>query len=437
MFFRRLGGHPAAGLSVVAGFFRAARGNGACEFSLYHRCDSSVLPDGARESRRTKKPADAQRPYLCAVAICLDQPGRPKPSAPVSADGWEHLEGVFPEIAGNIPKGSMMKILRVPFLAAAIVAGVCGLGTVAMAQQTEVKLGYALAENSHYGAGAKAWADYVEKETNGKYKFRMFPSSGLGGEREVVEGLPLGTVEATIVSTGTLSNFVPAVGATDIPFLFRDLQHARSVLDGPIGQNVLVQFDARGMVALAWGEQGFRHITNNKHPITKPEDLAGLKLRTMENPVHITAFKTLGAAPTPMAWPEVIGALQQGTIDGQENPLSVIVSAKLNEVQKYLTLTGHVYSPAMILMSKKFYDGLSDDEKKIFRDGAAKGRDAMRAYVDNVEKTGVETLKTAGMQVNELSAEQKEGFQKALKSAYDQYYEKYGKDLIDSIIAAK
>lgn len=310
-------------------------------------------------------------------------------------------------------------------------------GAIAAHAQTEIKIGYALAENSHYGAGAKAWAATVEEATNGKFKFRQFPSSALGGEREVVEGLQLGTIEATIVSTGTLSNFVPAVGATDIPFLFRDLKHARDVLDGPIGQAVLKDFDDRGMVALGWGEQGFRHITNNKHPINTPADLAGLKLRTMENPVHITAFETLGAAPTPMAWPEVIGALQQGTIDGQENPLSVIVSAKLNEVQKYLTLTGHVYSPAMLLVSKSFYDDLSDAEKQAFREGATAGVAAMRAFVDDVEKTGVETMKERGMQVNELSAEQKAAFRGALKGAYQQYYDKYGKDLIDGIIATK
>ena len=326
-----------------------------------------------------------------------------------------------------------MKFFNVSFLAAVLSLGMAAVASA----ETEVKIGYALAENSHYGVAAKAWADAVEKATNGKFKFRQFPSSALGGEREVVEGLQLGTVEATIVSTGTLSNFVPAVGVTDIPFLFRDLHHARDVLDGPIGQDILSQFEPRGLVALAWGEQGFRHITNNKHPINTPADLAGLKLRTMENPVHITAFETLGAAPTPMAWPEVIDALQQGTIDGQENPLSVIVSAKLYEVQKYLTLSGHVYSPAVLLVSKPFYDGLSDEEKEAFKKGAAEGVVAMRAFVDDVEKTGVEQLKEKGMQVNELSTEQKADFQNSLKAAYEQYYQKYDKKLIDDIIATK
>jgi len=328
-----------------------------------------------------------------------------------------------------------MKSFKASLFAAA--AALTMLASGAADAQTEVKIGYALAENSHYGVAAKAWAESVEQATNGTLKFRQFPSSALGGERETVEGLQLGTIEAVIVSTGTLSNFVPAVGVTDIPFLFRDLKHARDVLDGPIGQEILTQFDERGMVALAWGEQGFRHVTNNRHPINTPADLAGLKLRTMENPVHITAFTTLGAAPTPMAWPEVIGALQQGTIDGQENPLSVIVSANLHEVQKFLTLSGHVYSPAMLLVSKAFFDKLSDAEKAAMREGAAKGVTAMRGFVDDVEKTGVETLKERGMQINELSVEQKAAFQSSLQAAYQQYYDKYGKELVDSIIAAE
>lgn len=340
----------------------------------------------------------------------------------------------YPEYSGRETDMRMISRLILPM---ALTAAVAVIGWTSGAEAQEVKLGYALATTSHYGVAAQKWQEDVEKASNGKFKFRQFPSSGLGGEREVVEGLTLGTIEATIVSTGTLSNFVPAVGVTDIPFLFRDLQHARSVLDGPIGQDILAKFKGSGIVALAWGEQGFRHITNSKHSIHEPKDLAGLKLRTMENPVHITAFKTLGAAPTPMAWPEVIGALQQGTIDGQENPLSVIQSAKLSEVQKYLTLSGHVYSPAMLLVSEAFWNKLSDEDKAIFAQGAKDGATVMRAYVDDVEQKGAENLKAAGMDVGTLSSEEKADFQKALGSAYEQYYKTYGKELIDSIVAAK
>ena len=321
---------------------------------------------------------------------------------------------------------------RVAYAAVAVV----GWAGVAHAQQ-EVKLGYALATTSHYGVAAQKWQEVVEAETDGRFVFRHFPSSGLGGEREVIEGVQLGTVEATIVSSGTLSNFVPETGVFDIPFLFRDLSHARDVLDGPIGQDILAKFDSVGLVALAWGEQGFRHITNNRNAIAGPADVAGLKLRTMENPVHITAFETLGAAPTPMAWPEVIGALQQGTIDGQENPLSVITSAKLSEVQKYLTVSGHVYSPAILLVSQQLWNGLSAEDQEIFRKAASEAVVAMRGYVDDVEKSGVEQLKAAGMEVGELTVEQKAAFQQALSAAYERYYGTYSKDLIDQIIATE
>jgi len=334
----------------------------------------------------------------------------------------------------------MMNIFARGVAPAVLAAALMGLGWTATASaQQEVKIGYALAAapDSHYGVAAVKWQEVVEAETDGRYKFRHFPSSGLGGEREVIEGLQLGTVEATIVSSGTLSNFVPETGVFDIPFLFRDLAHARSVLDGPIGQDILAKFDNAGLVAVAWGEQGFRHITNNRNQIEDPKDVQGLKLRTMENPIHITAFETLGAAPTPMAWPEVISALQQGTIDGQENPLSVITSAKLSEVQKYLTLSGHVYSPAMLLVSRQLWDQMTPEDQEAFRKGATEAVVAMRGFVDDVEKAGVAQLKEAGMDVGELTAEEKAAFQAQLASAYEQYYKTYDKALIDQIIAAE
>src|SRR5690606_10489880 len=177
----------------------------------------------------------------------------------------------------------------------------------------------------------------------------------------------LGTIDLAIVSTGATLNFVPKTGVFDIPFLFRDLDHARKVLDGEIGQKMLEEFPKRGLVALAWGEQGFRQMTNNTRPVAQPTDAKGLKVRTMENPIHIAAFRELGVLATPMAWPEVATALQQGTIDGQENPMSVIVSAKLPQLQKYLSLTSHVYGPALVLMSPSVYDGLSDADKATFK----------------------------------------------------------------------
>ncbi len=301
--------------------------------------------------------------------------------------------------------------------------------------QTTVKIGYALAPTSHYGEAGKVFAEELAKLTSNRFKVEQFPSSALGGEREMIESLQLGNLDMVVTSTGPVSNFVPEVAITDIPFLFRDTQHARAVLDGPVGQELLSKFPAKGLVALAWGEQGFRHLTNNKRPVVTPEDLKGLKIRTMENQVHMTAFRTLGASPTPMAWPEVIGGLQQGTIDGQENPLSVIVNAKLNEVQKYLTLTRHVYSPALILVSKRVYDGLSDADKQAFQTAAKTAATAMRAYIDAVEKKGVADLKTQGFQIVEQVDTAK--FQAALTPAFAEYAKKFGTERLDAIRNAK
>jgi TRAP-type C4-dicarboxylate transport system substrate-binding protein len=297
-------------------------------------------------------------------------------------------------------KNAIRRSVQALLFACATVSG----STLAAQAEQEVKLAYCFPEASHYGAGARAWTAAIEEGTDGKFKVRHFSSCALGGERDTVEGLQFGTIEAIMVSTGTLSNFVPEVGLTDIPFLFRDLAHARTVLDGPIGDEIRSKFDDRGIVALAWGEQGFRHITNNTRPIHKPADL---------------------------------GALEQGTIDGQENPLSVIVSANIDAVQKYLTLSGHVYSPTMLLVSKPFYDGLSDEEKAVFRDGALAGAAAMRNFVDEAEQTGIATLKERGMQVNELSAEERAAFQASVQSAYEEYYKTYDKALIDKVIETK
>lgn len=295
--------------------------------------------------------------------------------------------------------------------------------------QTTLKMAYALAVDSHYGAGAAAFEKSVN-ENLPQLKVQQFPNSALGGEREVIEGLQLGTIDLAIVSTGATVNFVPETGVFDIPFLFRDLAHARSVLDGQIGQDLLAKFPKRGIVALAWGEQGFRHLTNSKRAVKTPADIKGLKVRTMENPIHLTAFRELGVLATPMAWPEVVTALQQGTIDGQENPLSVIVSAKLWQVQKELSLTGHVYSPALVLMSPSAYNKLSDGDKQKLVDAARLASQAMRGYVDQVEESGVKAVQENNMQVSTVDHA---AFVKAVEPVYPQYYKQFGQELVDSI----
>ena len=297
--------------------------------------------------------------------------------------------------------------------------------------QTALKMNISVAQNSHYGVAIDTFAREVEKRTDGRYKIQNFYAGALGAERESIEGVQLGTLDLTMTSTGPVPNFVPEVAILDIPFLFRDYAHARAVLDGPIGQDLLTKFDAKGIKALAWGENGFRHMTNNKHPVNTPDDLKGLKMRTMENPIHIEAYRQFGILPTPMAFTEVFTALQQGTVDGQENPLSVITAAKLEQVQKYLSLTGHVYSPALILMSKSQWDKLSPADKQAFSEAATEAIKANRARIDEDEKRAVGDLRAKGMAV--VDTLDKTKFQAALTPVYNDFAKRFGQENIDKI----
>ena len=204
-----------------------------------------------------------------------------------------------------------------------------------------------------YTLGMVRYADLIKDRTKGRVSIQIHHSRQLGDERQVVEGLQLGTIHLTVSSTGPLGGFVPEVNVVDLPFLFRDADHAHTVLDGEIGRGLLDKFEAVGIKGLAFWENGFRHITTSKRPVQQPGDMKGLKIRVMENKVHQAAFRQLGADATPMAWGEVFTSLQQGLLDAQENPIPIIYTFKLNEVQKYISLTGHVYSPAPILMSRK------------------------------------------------------------------------------------
>ena len=307
------------------------------------------------------------------------------------------------------------------------------LSSSAFAQQT-MRISISIAQNSHQGVAIDTFAKEVDKRTNGRIKIQPFYSGSLGGERESIEAVQLGTQELTFTSTGPIPNFVPETRILDIPFLFRDKAHAHAVLDGPIGQELLTKFDAKGMKALAWGENGVRHMTNSRRPVLTPADLKGLKMRTMENPVHIAAYKAFGIITTPMAFPEVFTALQQGTVDGQENPLSVIMSSKFDQVQKYMSLTGHVYSPAVFLMNKAAFDKLTAGDKQVFMDAAKEGVKANRARVAEDDAKGVAELRAKGMQIVDVD---KSKFVAALSVVNADFEKQFGKANIDKIRAVK
>ncbi len=317
------------------------------------------------------------------------------------------------------------KTFRLASVASAIL-----LASAAASAQTVLKIGYTPTQTSHYGVGATVLCDEIEKGTQGRYKCQHFPNGSLGGEREMIEAVQLGTLDIVNTSTGPVGNFVPEVKIVDIPFLFRDYDHARRYLDGP-GQELLTKFPAKGLVALAWTENGFRHMTNSKRSIVKPEDASGLKMRTMENKVHMEGYRAFGIQPTPMAFPEVFGALQQGTVDGQENPIPVILSSKFSQVQKHLSLTGHVYSPALYLTSPRVMNKLSEADKKVFYEAAKKATVAQRLKVNEDEANGIAQLEKEGMTV--VRKVDGVAFREALRATYANYSKEFGADNIRKI----
>jgi TRAP-type transport system periplasmic protein len=318
--------------------------------------------------------------------------------------------------------------MKIGHIAAACLSFALSAGAFA---QTTMKISISTAQNSHQGVAIDTFAKEVAARTNGRYKVETFYNGALGGERESIEAVQLGTQELAFSSSGPVPNFVPEAKILDVPFLFRDKAHARAVLDGPIGQELLTKFDAKGFKALAWGENGFRHMTNSKRNVNAPEDLKGLKMRTMENPVHIAAYKGLGIITTPMAFPEVFTALQQGTVDGQENPLPVIMSAKFSQVQKHLSLTGHVYSPCILVMNKGSFEKLSAADKTAFLEAAKVAVKANRDRVDQDDANGVKELRAQGMTVIENVDKTK--FVAMLAPVNAEFEKQFGKANLDKI----
>ena len=301
-------------------------------------------------------------------------------------------------------------------------------------KQVVLKLGHAVAPEHPYHLGAMRYSERIAQRTKNNVKIDVYPSTQLGNERDMVEGLQLGTIDLVVTSTGPLGGFVPRIFVVDLPFLFRDREHAYKALDGPIGRELLDAFSAKGIRGLAFWENGFRQMTNNVRPIEKPEDLKGIKIRTMENKVHLSAFRAFGASPTPMAWSEVYTALQQKTIDAQENPIAIIYFQKIYEVQKYLALTGHFYSPAPLLMSLKAFNNLPKNIQKIMLDTAMDCATYERNLLRDNEAKQLAEIKAKGMQ---LSLPNKKPFQAAAATVYKEFESQFGKEIIDRIIATQ
>lgn len=299
-----------------------------------------------------------------------------------------------------------------------------------------MKLGIVTNSDRSLTKGLKKFAEIIEKESGGKLKGEVFADGLLGGDRQVLEALQMGTVQGTAVSTGVVAAFAPRFDAFDLPYLFKDKATAYKVFDGPIGTELLNDLPKAKLIGLGYWENGFRHVTNNKRPIQTAEDFKGLKLRTLESKVHVEFWKLMGTNPTPMSFSQLYSAMEQGVVDGQENPYGNVVSSKFNEVQKYLSNTGHVYNANVFLVSKVFWDKCTDKEKEIIKKAAIEARDYQRKLNEEEDQTSVKLLTDKGMKINDLNPGEKEKIMEMAKPLYESVSKSIGGDLVDRIIAA-
>lgn len=285
-------------------------------------------------------------------------------------------------------------------------------------EQYVLYAGHSLAEDHPFQLAMLEMAKNVEERTDGRVKIETFPLSQLGAERELVEGLMLGSVDIVVSTSGPIINFVSDFGVLDLPFLFNDRQAAVEVLEGEIGDELFAQLREQGIVGLSWGENGFRHVTNSIRPVATPAEMDGLNLRVQENKVFIQAFEELGVKASPMAWTEALPALQSGVVDGQENPILVIDSYKLYDAgQTHMTLTSHAYSSAVFMLSEHTYNRLPEDLRDIVMDEGQKIGAYERQLVVDMEQEALARLEEQGMQVvKDVNVEE---FRNEITAVYD------------------
>ena len=294
-------------------------------------------------------------------------------------------------------------------------------GGAAQAQDKTFKLALQNPKGHPLEMGASKFAELVAAKTGGKIKVNVFPGGTLGGDAPNVSAAQGGTIEFVLLNSGILASQVKDFEVYDFPFMFANAKEADTLVDGAFGQKLHAKLADKGLVGLAYFELGFRNITNSKRPITKVEDIAGLKLRVIPNPINVDWVSALGANPTPLPFPELYAALEQNAVDGQENPVATIQGAKLYEVQKYMTLTNHQYNPQSVVISKKFWDSLPADEKKILQDAAQESATYQREQSRAAAAGILDALKKAGMQVSELSAAEQAKLRDKLKPVIDKH----------------
>jgi len=303
-------------------------------------------------------------------------------------------------------------------------------------QPRVIRFGYGLDEQSNQGRAVQFFAEQVAKNSGGKLRLRAIGAAALGPDVQMQQALIRGSQEMMVGSTATLVGISQEMALWDTPFLFASEAEADAILDGPIGRKIMDRLQEKGLVGLVYWENGFRNLTSSKRPVRKLEDFDGLKLRVMQNEIYLKSFNLLGANTTPLPFSELFPALESKLVDGQENPYNTILSSRFFEVQKYLSITNHVYSPWVMLASKKWWDQLSADEQKVLRDAAVASRDHERAYSRKEAVKAVAMLKDKGMLVNELPAREIERMRERLCNIHLLIASNVGKEIWQETQAA-
>lgn len=300
--------------------------------------------------------------------------------------------------------------------------------------EVSLKLGWATSEGEAdpYAIAARYFVEELDKEAPGEFDVSFYPSNALGNETEMLEGMQLGTLEVAVITGAQIASISPAFQLNDLPFFYKDKEQARQVMDGEVGDMMLETLESKGIIGLGFVEAGFRHVLNNQRPVHTPEDMDGLRLRVQPFDIYLDSFDQFGADPIPMEWSETFTAVQQGTIDGLELPLSVIYANKLPEVTDYLSLTGHVYNAPALLISKQTFDQLSDELKEAVRAAAKTTVERQRETVGANNEKMVSLIEEAGMEVNEI--DDVTAFQKRVDAVYEDYRESIGSELMDKAL---
>lgn len=311
-------------------------------------------------------------------------------------------------------------------------ASIAALPSIVRAQdKITLKMGTLGSTQYFYYKGAVRMAEEVAQKSGGRVTIQVFPNQQLGNERDMIEGMQLGTIDLAVINTPLLAGFDPRFQIFDMPFMFNDWAHVERVVTSPIGQAMLKALEAKNLKGLAYSTAGHRHVLNYKRPIKTPDDLKGLKIRVLDNPVHVAILNALGGNATPMQYSEVATALRQRTVDGLDSPTAAVVSEKFYETQKFMSLTGHVFTGVVYLMGLKKFQSLPPDLQRIFVDAGKAGADLETEQHNKAEIDGIELLrKQHGMTIDTVD---KAPFRARMQPVLDRFQDRVGKDLIESV----